>query len=183
MAKLRIGSPVIEPLVPAPVAGIASLIIPGLGQVLGKYVQRGILLLACFISIFGLLAWRIHDLAHREIGWTAKFLKALDRRPAFVIIVLVFIALLWLWNGWDAYKQAKEKKKGNPIVFIIVVAAFFTLGLQISQVDIYKMFAELPDAWPPLSRVLWPWEAAISSLWSPKETGPVTSRGGSPFPG
>jgi len=162
MAEITREKKPLKSLVPAPAAGIISLIVPGLGQVLGGKVQRGLILLGSFISIIGLLGWRIHTLAHREPDAWAKFVKALDRRPVFILVVLLFIVFLWLWNARDAYKQVKEKKRGNPIVFVIILAAFFTLGLQISQVDIVKMFVELPDAWPPLSRVLWPWEAAIT---------------------
>ena len=155
-------SSVLKPLAPAPAAGILSLIIPGLGQALGRQIQRGILLLASLATLSGLFAWRIHLLAHREPDAWAKFVKALDRRPVFVLIVLIFLVLLWLYIGWDAYKQSRDRKKSGPAVFFIIIAAFFTLGLQISQVDLYKAITELPDAWPPLSRVLWPWEAAIT---------------------
>ena len=151
-----------KPFVHAAAAGILSLIIPGLGQVLGRQIQRGILLLGSLVTLSGLFAWRIQLLAHREPDAWAKFVKALGRRPAFVLIVLSFLVLLWLYIGWDAYKLVRDKKKSSPFVFFIIIAAFFTLGLQISQVDLYKAITELPDAWPPLSRVLWPWEAAIT---------------------
>jgi len=146
---------------PPLLTGILSLIIPGLGQIVGRQIYRGILLLGSLVSIAGLFAWRIQDLAHREPTAWDKFTKALDRRPAFVLVVLIFLILLWLWIAWDAYKNTKEKQKGASGVFLIIIAAFFTLGLQISQVDIVKAVTELPDAWPPLSKVLWPWEAAI----------------------
>ena len=145
---------------PPLLTGILSLIIPGLGQIVGRQIYRGILLLGSLVSIAGLFAWRIQDLAHREPTAWDKFTKALDRRPAFVLVVLIFLILLWLWIAWDAYTNTKEKRKGGSGVFIIIIAAFFTLGLQISQVDIVKAVTELPDAWPPLSKVLWPWEAA-----------------------
>jgi phosphonate transport system permease protein len=67
-----------------------------------------------------------------------------------------------LWNAWDAHKQTKPGRKGGSTIFIVVIIIFFTLGWQISQIDLYKMIKEAPDAVQPLSRVLWPWRAAVT---------------------
>jgi phosphonate transport system permease protein len=151
----------IQSLVPGPVAGIVSLFIPGLGQILAGSFQRGFLLLGSLGGSAGLLIWRVHLLAHREINLAAKLLKAFDRRPFFVGLLIACILLLWLWNVWDAYLQTKPEKRGGPGIFILIVVIFFSLGWQISEINPYKMIKELPDAIPPLSRVLWPWQAAV----------------------
>ncbi|HEC34364.1 MAG TPA: hypothetical protein ENI37_06560, partial [Chloroflexi bacterium] len=148
-------------LVPAPVAAMASLIIPGLGQVLARQTGRGLLLLGSVTSTFGLLAWRVQDLAHREPSPLTMLNKALGRQPYFVAGMLVGLAVLWLWTAWDAYRQAQPDRRGGIGIFVLIIALFFALGWQISEIDLYKAANELPDAWPPLSRVLWPWEAAI----------------------
>ena len=148
-------------LVSAPVAGVASLIIPGLGQVLARQVGRGLLLLGAMVTIFGLFAWRISLLARREAGWMARFGRALSRRPLFVAPVLVGIVALWLWIAWDAHRQARPARRGGASVFVLVFVLFFVLGWQISEIDLYKAATELSDAWPPLSRVIWPWAAAV----------------------
>ena len=70
-------------LVPAPVAGLASLIIPGLGQALAREVWRGLLLLGSLATAIGLFAWRVSVLAPRLEGLVAKFEKAFSRRPFF----------------------------------------------------------------------------------------------------
>ena len=147
--------------IPAPAAGIIS-IVPGLGQMLVGMVRRGFLLIASFTTILGLTAWRIHLLAHREPTAFAKFAKAIDRRPLFIGLLVGLVIVIWLWNIWDAYRQASRKERGAPGIFILIVAAFFALGWQISEIDLQKAVKELPDAWPPLSKVLWPWEAAIT---------------------
>jgi len=149
-------------LVPAPVAGIASLIVPGLGQILARQVQRGLLLLGSLFSIAGLLAWRVQDVAHREAGPLAMLTKALQRQPFFVGVVLLGVIALWLWTAWDAYRQAKSEQKGGLGIFALIMVTFFILGWQIGGIDIYKFVTELPDAGPPLSQVLWPWEAAFT---------------------
>jgi phosphonate transport system permease protein len=143
-------------------AAIASLILPGLGQIINRQIKRGLLLLASLATTISLLAWRIHLLAHREPSAMDKLIKAFDRRPFFVILIITGIVLIWLWNVWDSYKSARDRKKGKTGVFVLVIITLFALGWQISQIDLYKAATEFDDALPPLSRVLWPWEAAIT---------------------
>lgn len=149
-------------LVPPPVAGVASLLLPGLGQILARRIQRGLLLLASTASIMGLTVWRIHLLARREVGALAVLQKAFQRQPYFVGLVIAGIVILWLWTAFDAYRQAQPGRGGGAGVFFLAILLFFALGWQISEIDLYKAATELPDAWPPLSRVLWPWKAAVT---------------------
>ena len=149
-------------LAPPPVAGVASLLIPGLGQALARQLQRGLLLLVALVTSIGLFAWRVSLLASREVGAIAKFTKALDRRPLFVGPTLVGLVALWLWIAWDAYQQARPDRRGGLGVFAFVLVLFFALGWQISEINLYKMVTELSDASGPLSRVMWPWAAAVT---------------------
>jgi phosphonate transport system permease protein len=155
----RLGS-----LTPAPVNGIASLLIPGLGQVLARRIGRGLLVFASLVSIVGLLAWRIVGLAHREPTPVAMLTKALSRRPFFIGAVVLGTILLWLWIAWDAYRQAQPGKQGGAGIFVLILILFFSLGWQISEIDLYKAVTELSDTWPLLSKVLWPWEAATTPV-------------------
>jgi phosphonate transport system permease protein len=141
---------------------MASLIIPGLGQAVAGEFRRGLLLFGALGSILALFYWRLHLLAHREIGFFAKFLHALKRRPFFVVLLTFCALLLWLWNALDAKRCTRPDRKGNAGIFILIIIIIFTLGWQISQINPYKMITELPDAIPPLSRVLWPWKAAVT---------------------
>jgi len=152
----------VKPLVPAPLAGIASLILPGLGQALTQQAKRGIVLLTAFGTTVALFVWRLTDLAHREPTLWKKLGKAYELNATFVTAVIVFLVLMWLAIAWDAYHSAKVKRRGGFAVFVSVIAVFFALGWQISQIDLVKMVKEAPDALPPLSRVLWPWKAAIT---------------------
>jgi phosphonate transport system permease protein len=161
MALRKIQQKEIKSLIPGPAAAVVSFFIPGLGQMLAGSFQRGFLLLGSLGGSGGLLIWRVHLLAHREITLAAQFLKAFDRRPFFIGLLVTCILLLWLWNVWDAYRQTKPEKRGGPGIFILIVVIFFALGWQISEINPYKMITELPDAIPPLSRVLWPWKAAV----------------------
>ncbi|MBN1177592.1 MAG: phosphonate ABC transporter, permease protein PhnE [Anaerolineae bacterium] len=147
--------------VSAPVAGVASLIVPGLGQALARQLWRGLLLLASLATSIGLFLWRVGDLAPHEVGLVAKYLKAFDRRELFVGLFTLGIVILWLGIAWDAYKQVKTDHKGGAGVFFIVLALLFALGWQVGEIDLYKMITEIPDAWGPIQRIAWPWEAAI----------------------
>jgi len=148
--------------VSAPVAGVASLLLPGLGQVLARELGRGALLFGSMVTILGLAAWRVQDLARREVGIAAILGKALRRRPVFVVLVLLGIIALWLWTALDAYRRVQRGRRGGVGVFVLIVAVFFVLGWQIGEIDLYKAVTELPDAWVPLSKVLWPWDAAVT---------------------
>jgi phosphonate transport system permease protein len=79
-----------------------------------------------------------------------------------VLPTLVGIVILWLWIAWDAYQQAQPDRRGGIGVFVLVIALFFVLGWQTSEINLYKFVTELSDAWPRLSRVIWPWEAAVT---------------------
>lgn len=149
-------------IVSAPVAAFLSAIIPGLGQVLATQFSRGLLLMAAFFSSSGLLAWRVYLLAHREPTAMAMFSKALGRRPFFVGLVMGSIFLIWLWNIRDAARQTRPERRGGVGIFVLVVFVFFSLGWQISEINPYKAITDLPQALPPLSRVLWPWKAAFT---------------------
>ncbi len=162
MATRRVQQEIQPSLVPPVVAGVASLLIPGLGQALARQLQRGLLLLGSLIISIGLLTWRVILLTPREVGAIAKLSKALNRRPVFVIPVLVGIAALWLWIAWDAYQQARPERRGGVAIFALALVLFFGLGWQISEINLYKMVAELSDASGPLSRVVWPWAAAVT---------------------
>jgi phosphonate transport system permease protein len=147
--------------VPPAVAGLASLILPGLGQILNGDFGRGALLAGSHLSIVALFAWRVNDLARRETGVAAMLGKALQRQPVFVVLMLVGMLAFWAWAVRDAYQKARSRQRGGIAIFALVLLLFFLLGWQISEINISKAITELPDAWPPLSKVLWPWKAAF----------------------
>ena len=158
------------PLVPQAAAAILSAVIPGSGQLLSLKIRRGLLLLFSFVSIIGLFLWRIQTIAHRQIGFPAKYIKSISREPVFIVFITLAIAVLWLWIIYDAYKTAGGKNEKGIGIFALVLVMFFSLGWQISEINVGKMIREFPEAWPPLSRILWPWEAAVT-----RDTSSVTA--------
>ena len=150
-----------SPLVGPVPAAIASLILPGLGQALGRQIQRGLLIFLALITGLAIYASRIADLGRRADGFMPTVLRAFDRRPGFMILVALLFVLMWLIAAWDAYLCARDRKRPRSGVFLAVLAGFFVLGWQIAEINIVMLVREAPEALPPLSRVIWPWSAAI----------------------
>ncbi len=99
-------------LVPPPVAALASLVVPGLGQVLARSMRRGLILFFSFITVIGLTMWRFNIAAPRDTGWWAIFKKGLYLDP-FLIVVTILFAVLYIWIAFDAYLIGKRSHE-NP---------------------------------------------------------------------
>ena len=157
--------PSLPSLVPPWLAGAISAIIPGLGQALARQVRRGILIFFSFASIVGLTIWRFRLAAPRDTGLMDIVNKAFYLQP-LMIGITILVGLLYLANIYDAVKLAMiagKPEKNKPIlIFILLILAFFLLGWQIGQIDLYTLVTSFSDAGPALSRVLWPWERIIT---------------------
>ena len=181
MKQKRIGIEELPSLVPPWAAAIASLIVPGLGQALARSVWRGVLILCSVLSIAGMMAWRVGLIGHLQKSLGAKLAKSFELQPAFVVIVLACILLVWLGNAWDARLRAKEHR-GSRLLFILILFTFFALGWQISEIAPARLVTDFPQAMRPLGQVMWPWQAAVvrepiqevagASIRVPKTAGP-----------
>lgn len=148
-------------LVNPPVAALLSLILPGLGQAFARATRRGGLLLFTIASIGGLLLWRFKLAAPRDEGWVDIIKKGWHLDP-FLIAVTILFALLYIWIAIDAYAIAKDRTHTPIGVFFVLMAVFFALGWQIGQIDLVTLVTRANEAGPPLGRVAWPWEKAIT---------------------
>jgi phosphonate transport system permease protein len=163
--KIKLGhtpEAVREPsLVPPVIAAIASLILPGLGQVLAREIRRGIILFATMLSIVLLMIWRFQLAAPRDTGWVNIIKKAFRLDPFLIIVTVAFI-LLYLWIAYDAYVLARDRTRTPLGVFIMLFVVYFTLGWQIGQIDLVSLVSNLDEAGPALAKIAWPWGKAIS---------------------
>lgn len=154
-----------RPLVSPAAAFVLSLVVPGTGQMFARRVQRGILVLAATASMIGIYIWRIAELGRRVDGFWPTIQRALERRPVFVIFVGVALVAVWIFSALDARQLAATLRKsgraeGRPLLFLVLIAAFFSLGWQVSEIDLGRAISEVPEILPPLGKVLWPWAAA-----------------------
>ena len=148
-------------LVSAPVAALLSLVLPGLGQMMARSVRRGLTMLFSLVSSTALLVWRIQVVARREVGFSAQTSKAYDLQPTLLYLT-VAIALLYLWTVLDAYllaRATKSRPAAGP--FILILAVFFSLGWQISEIDWVSFATQLEDGKPTIMKIMWPWERAL----------------------
>jgi phosphonate transport system permease protein len=158
------------------ITAAASFVIPGLGQILSGQYRRGATVLVAFGTSLALFLWRLNVVAHREVDWIGRLSKTTDLKTGFVIIAIIGFILVWILNVLDAAKLARQSSgktltgpKGIPWLFAVILALFFTIGWQISEIDIRKLTQEASEAWVPLSKVLWPWEAAIERITDTNE--------------
>jgi phosphonate transport system permease protein len=148
--------------VPPALAAAASALVPGAGQAPALRIRRGLLLLGSMASIVGMLVWRLSILAPHEPNAVAILQKAFARRPLFVAVVLACIVAIWILNCFDAWRQASRERSGGIALFAVVLFAFFTLGWQLSEIDLPKLVQRFPEATKPFGQVIWPWQAAVA---------------------
>ncbi|MFW5842286.1 MAG: phosphonate ABC transporter, permease protein PhnE [Spirochaetota bacterium] len=143
------------------VAVLLSGALPGLGQVVLGQLQRGLLMIAGFLSAAGIFVWRIADLGRRVEGFWPTVERAFQRNGGFFGAVAAGFVILWILTMIDAYRGSRDDRRGRPFPFLVLILVYFLLGWQVSDIDVGRAVAEFPEAIPPLSRVLWPWEAAV----------------------
>ncbi len=142
------------------VAAILSAIVPGLGQILARAYKRGIVLFASFITIAGLLIWRVIATAKYDVGFFNKLTKSFRLEP-MILILVILVFILWIWTISDAYKHAAQEDHITLGVLFLVIVIFFFLGWQIGGIAPAELISNIPDSAPLLGQVLWPWDAAI----------------------
>ena len=148
-------------LVPPVIATLASLLLPGLGQILARYVRRGLLLILALSGILGLTVTRFKATARFDKTPIDIFWKALRLQPVLIIIVLL-ILFLYIWIARDAFFIAGGKGAPPASLMTTILIIYFALGWQISGIEPVKLITDIDNATPQLLRVLWPWEFAIT---------------------
>ncbi|MDY7029334.1 MAG: phosphonate ABC transporter, permease protein PhnE [Spirochaetota bacterium] len=155
----------------APIAALLSIVLPGLGQVAALKIRRGLLMFGSMISIIGLLIWRIRVLGRLAEGFWPTLLKAFDKSLFFTGFGIAAVIGLWIWIVIDAARQTSEEKKYGNSIFFLILLVFFAIGWQISEISIVKLASDANEAWVPLSKILWPWDAAVTRATDTVEAG------------
>lgn len=92
-------------------AGLLSLLVPGLGQIYGRQRYRG------FIVLFTELATVLIAIWYKVPGWYAV--------PA----------VIWLWNIWDAFHIASGRLRSAFLPVAAVLVMGYGIGWQITDIN------------------------------------------------
>lgn len=149
------------PLVPPALAGILSLLLPGLGHAMLRSYRRSLLLLLSPATMIGLLAWRIALVGRREAGLLAKVLKAFELQPV-LLGVAIAIVVLYVWIAADAFLAGRRGTAGGSFgLWGAILVVYFALGWQIGDINLVTLATEAKDGVPFMLRILWPWDRAV----------------------
>ena len=154
-----------RPLVklPAWLAAVLSAVVPGLGQMLSGYFNRGLLALLAFASAVGLWIWRI-DLAARKTGTFLERVRKGFHLEPLLLILFIGLAAIYIWIIVDAYQIRKQLKRGSVILYVLITVVFFGLGWQIGEINPSRIITGFEEGGQKLAQVVWPWERAIDHV-------------------
>lgn len=105
---------------------LASLVVPGLGQLVQGRTRRGGIALLGTLIIFGLGLWRAMPL------------------------VWIGAAAIWIWTVWDAFRWARGKPSGTTIPFLVGLLAVYVVSIAATELRP----ARLIDGFPALQPIL-----------------------------
>jgi len=107
-------------------------LIPGLGQIYAGALPRGVMLLLAMATTTLLIYWR-----------ESNFL--------FIGIILV-----WLWNVWDAYNLAQERRVSPIPPFLIIAITIYVIGWGVTDIKLTRLVTDVGDIKPLVSDLLQP---------------------------
>ncbi len=128
-------------------AGLLSLLLPGLGQFLWGATWRGIALFLAVATSIAIIRWQA--------------LTSLYSLVAFV----------WLWNVWDAYSLARHIRRSYLPPLFAVLIIIYTAGWLITEIEPRKLFEQADRAVPIVQGLLSP-DFADRETEFRKERGP-----------
>jgi phosphonate transport system permease protein len=117
--------PTTEPTSRTPwLKALASLVIPGLGQVLQGERSRGIGLLVTIAALAGLILWQ------------------------HTLILLVPLVAVWLWGIWDVIQRGRGRPSGSTAPFLLAALIVYALGAKATELDPQRIITGWPRAKP-----------------------------------
>jgi phosphonate transport system permease protein len=118
------------PRVPDALAGLLSLIVPGLGQIVTGRQGRGLAIMVTIAAVTILTIWR-------------------QMTPLWIGIII-----LWLWAAWDAFRARRQVSSLVPTVVGILL--LYVLGWSITEINLYKMSTGMPSIVPVIKALTQP---------------------------
>ncbi len=124
-----------------------AIIIPGSTQTLLKKTWRGISIFV-FTLLLGYLvhwAYSTYDIAKVEISEQVSF--------SWLVIPLI---IFYLWNVFDAFALAKDKKSSGLIAFLAAAAILYVIGWNVTNVKMERLITRFDDARTVAARLINP---------------------------
>jgi len=113
-------------------SSILSLIIPGLGQVYAGSPSRG----AAFFTAVAITALLVH--------WQGN-------GPLYTGVVVA-----WLWNVWDAYNLARERRISPALPFLVIALTLYIIGWRVTEINLRRLLTDVADVKPLVSNLFHP---------------------------
>jgi phosphonate transport system permease protein len=131
------------------IAGLLSLVVPGLGQFYARQRYRGAVVLLGVVIAILIVVW------YQVPGWYAV--------PAIV----------WLWNIWDAVGLAKKNPRSALLPIAVILVMSYVIGWKVTEIDLSALTRNLERATSILTPMLRPdFFARIETTnfgWAPVE--------------
>lgn len=124
-----------------------SILIPGMGQILGKRLWRGIAIFILTLLLSFLVQW---SLTNYEIGLVG------DPEGAFFSWMWIPFLLFYIWNISDAIKLSKNKKSSPLIAVISACVILYTIGWTVTGIKLDRLVTRFDDAKTVSSRLVNP---------------------------
>ena len=137
-------------------AMILSLIAPGTGQIYAGAVKHGLALLGTVVSLGLLFLWFDPGMfGLGEEGWAPTPQR---------LVILLGMALFWLWNALDAYRQARGEMAKAMWGFVIILALVYIVAWQATEISIgaFVTGAQAPNLRRLIVKIAWPFPAAFA---------------------
>jgi phosphonate transport system permease protein len=113
-------------------SSILSLIVPGLGHVYNGFILRGATFFIATAITALMVLWKGNELLYTGI------------------------ALIWLWNVWDAYNLAKNRHLSLIFPFLIVALILYIIGWGITEINLRRLFTDIADIKPLATNLVKP---------------------------
>ena len=108
---------------------VASLIVPGLGQILQGARDRGLGLLATFVILAGFAWWQ--------------------QAP----LLLVPLVALWLWGAWDVVQRERGRPSGTTLPFLLAAIVIYSVAVRVTEFKPERIVSGWPSI-KPIARAL-----------------------------
>ncbi len=134
-------------------SGLLSFFLPGLGQFVQGRRARGLVLFLTTAVLAGLIFWERENFA--ALLCRRAFLSGLcGEKAANFPLLLIPLALFWLWTVWDALRYEGTSRLFWPIFLAILIV--YTVGAVATEVNFDRLASGWPSVRPIFSALLHP---------------------------